>query len=228
MPWTDVPGARGVRTRPLSETMADPDYDVYQDSQGNWHANKKPGAFTKALPYIIGAGMGYGALASAGVFGAGLAGGGGAASGAGGAAASGVLPSAQNALWQGALTTAPIAGGSQGVSALLAAGGSGALSAATQAASPAAQSRGFTQSVVDWLKNPQNLIGLAGAVPLGIQALRGGGGGGGSSPTEDALLAEIRTNLGLQRERFQAAQPAFQTAQNMAIGMAPVRYRSGG
>lgn len=206
MPWTEVPGTN-TRMRPASETMADEDYEVYTDAQGHMHARKKPGPFTKSLPYVIGAGMGVGALMNAGVIG-GMA----AAGGGSGAA--------------GPFTTINAAG--LPVTPGLAGAGAPFAPAAAGIGAAAAQSKGFTGSILNWLKDPKNLIGLGGAVPLAMQAFGGAGGGGGTSATEEALLAEIRQNLGLQRARFQAAQPAFETAQRMAIGMAPVQYRAGG
>lgn len=208
MPYQDVPGARGVRQRPASEALADPDYEWITMPDGTIQGRRRAGLFTKALPYIVGGAMVAPHLLP-------LLGVGGAAGGAGGgsAAAAGGVPNLAGA--------AGVPGGAMYSAAASAPVGVGA----------AAGGAGIGSRILDWLKQPRNIAGLARAVPLGISALRGGfgsGGNDGASATETALLEEIRTNLGLQRARFQGAQPAFEAAQRMAVGMAPTQYRSGG
>lgn len=76
--------------------------------------------------------------------------------------------------------------------------------------------------------------GLARAATSGLPAIlsaaRSFGGGGGGPFGEDSagLVNEIRESIGAQRKRFDETQPAFETSQRMALGMAPTRYRSSG
>lgn len=117
MPWQDVPGHKGTRWRPLEETLADPDYELYRDAEGNVvDARKKPGWFTKALPYMVGGTMAGGLLANAGIF-AGL--GGSAASTGGGSTAAAMAP--EFVYSSAAIPAGGVASGMSGA----AAGGSG-------------------------------------------------------------------------------------------------------
>lgn len=81
------------------------------------------------------------------------------------------------------------------------------------------------------LATPAGLLkaGLSG-VPAAVSAVRAFGGGGGGpfgDDTSAGLVNEIRDSIAAQRKRFDETQPAFETSQRMALGMAPTRYRSG-
>lgn len=200
----DQYGTSSGEQRLLASVRANPDkYEVHSG-----RLREKPGFLAKNWPYLA---VG-GAIAAPYVAGA-------VGIGGGGSATTGGINAGV-----GSLGPAGLPGG-----ALYGAAAPGVAGAPGAGVALGAAAKGFGGKVLDWLKDPQNILGLAGAVPLAMQAFGGGvGGGSGSSPTEDALLDEIRTNLGLQRARFQAAQPAFETAQRMAIGMAPTQYRAGG
>lgn len=85
-----------------------------------------------------------------------------------------------------------------------------------------------TQSLLSKIFSPQNAVQLAGLIPAITSLVKGNTSGPfGSGPEADALTGEVRDSIAAQRRRFDATEPAFQTAQNMALGMAPTRYRSG-
>jgi hypothetical protein len=74
----------------------------------------------------------------------------------------------------------------------------------------------------------RGIAGLAALIPaLSAMFKNGGGSDGPFGKDGNGLTEEIRQGLSGQRERFEATKPAFDTAQRMAIGMAPTRYRSG-
>jgi len=211
MPYQTIPGSK-VQYRPLSETLADPNFDVYTDPDGTMAVRKKAGFWTKAIPYLVGGGMGYGALANAGVFGAAAAGAGG--SGAGAGAATSVIPGTGIPVVAGTGPglTAPALAGTVGSAA------SGAAGRATQAAAPSV-ARSLTQQLTD----PQNLAGLAALIPMLTNM---GGGDDSNNPFGNSKVnEEIASALALQRKRLEQTQPALDTLVNMAYGMSPTRYR---
>lgn len=216
MPYKPVPGAKGVKYRPASETMADPNFDVYQDAQGNWHAREKPGWLMKSLPYIIGGTMGYGALAGAGVLPS-IAGGGGAAASGSGAAAGGVLPSSQLAM--SPLYTGPVVGGSQGVSAGLGAAGAAAGAGADYlgdkpgVVSRVAKAVGGDGGANQWVKAA--LAALAG-VPALVAAKNSG-----PTAEELAMQQQIKDMLASQQRRVTFQDPLHEAVTRLAMSRLP-------
>lgn len=203
MPFKTIPGTK-VKWRPADETMADPDYEVFVDATGQMHVGKKPGFWTKAMPWLVGGGMGYGALAGAGLV------------PAFGSAATTTINAAGLPVTPGlAGAGAPVAP----AAVTSAAGGAGAA-AAVNAAGKAAKSLGG--GVLDALKDPKNIAGLAALIPLLMQTFKGGDQGAFGG---DAMNDEIAQSLALQRQRVEQTQPVFDTLVNMAYGGAPTRYR---
>lgn len=220
MPWQDVPGQRGTRWRPASETLADPDYEVIEMPDGTMQARRKAGLFTRLLPYLIGGGMGYGALANAGVFGSALAGGGSGASGAGaaGAGAAGTLPSYGP-------TAAMITAGSglPSVSAVspaaAMAGGAGIPAAVASGAGPVAQlAQGGGSSLLS-----QILTGLRNYGPL---ALAGTAAARGLTQGRTPAESQVEELLKLAHGRATATEPLFQALNRMTTAQLP-KYTRG-
>jgi hypothetical protein len=180
----------------------DPTPDGWWDKLGN------------AMPWIVGGTMGAGALQSAGVLP------GGAAASAGGTGPVGGIPLAYA---PGATVPNAAALGTS-----VAGGAGAAMSAADLMSNKLAP---HASSILDAMKKlvttPQGLTGIAALIPALTALLKNGGSNGPFGSEGTALTDEIRHGLTSQRERFDATKPAFETAQNMAIGMAPTRYRSG-
>lgn len=210
MPWQNVPGQRGTTWRPASETFADPDYDITYDREGNpVAASKKPGRLWKALPYIIGGGMGYGALANAGVFGSALAGKG-VATGAATGGMNQALPPAISALGGvgGGTGIIPPTGGGGG-------GGNGFWRGARNVArNVVGNADGF---------NPWQQAALAALAGLpGLLANRG------MSDEEKAIYAQLQQDLeqdrqmrDLTRQRYQMQGPLAEAVTRLAMNRLP-------
>jgi hypothetical protein len=82
-----------------------------------------------------------------------------------------------------------------------------------------------SQGIADQLRNmmdsPGDLAALASLIPL----LSGLGGGGDNPFGDDAMNEELTKGLAAQRQRFEQAQPVYDTLVNMSYGMSPTRYR---
>lgn len=230
----NLPNPTSGERQLLIELTANPDkYEV----KGGHLRKKTPLDFVGNHPWLTTAAF-LGAASAPALFGGDVAAAGGGAPGVSSSGVStGLLPSAH--LSGQALNAASgigVLSANDATFAALAYGGSPAsiasqgISRGIPYAGGAAGGGGIASSILNWLKQPRNIMGLAAAVPLGINAFRGGGGGGGGGTgdmtgTEKDLLDEIKTNLGLQRGRFQAAQPAFDAAQRLAVSMAPTSAR---
>lgn len=206
MPYTPVPGARGVQQRPASEAIADPNFEHIVLPDGTIRGRQKAGFWTEALPYLIASGMAaphLAALIGGGTAAAG-AGGGQAASGAGGLLPSyGASPAIQAAgmgLPSASMMTpaAAMAGGSNGgvLSRIL--GGGGGLS--------------------DVLK------GLRDYGPLALAGLSAGRGLTQGQTDAEKQLNEI---LNMAKGRITATEPLFNQLNTMATRQMP-RYTRGG
>lgn len=151
---------------------------------------------------------------------------GGAAAGLGGyAALSGALAPAASMASSGGSVAAPSVNGittslpgavaSQAASATVPAAGAGLATAAAP-------------SLLSRILKPENALDLARLVPSLVDMFRNNTDGPfGNGHEAEGLMGDIRKSIASQQQRFDATQPAFDTAQRMAIGMAPTRYRSG-
>lgn len=104
-----------------------------------------------------------------------------------------------------------------------AATGGGAAATAAAAAAKAAAGGGVSS-----LLSPKGVTGLAALIPALLQ-LKNASNGTNAGPfgaNTAGIYSDLQKGLESQQARFDASGPAFQTAQNMALGMAPVRYRS--
>lgn len=204
MPYTTIPGTN-VKQRPASEAFADPDLIIETLPDGTLQVRRKPGFWTKALPYIIGGGMGYGALANAGI----LPGLGGAASGGGSAASAGPFTTINAA-------GLPVTPGLAGAGAPIAPGVTGAGIAGTAAGGAAnvAGAVGGGKSLLDQILKYAPL-GFAGAAAAkGFMQPR--------PPAEDQLANILR----LAESRATAAQPLFENLLRMTNAQLP-KYARG-
>ncbi|MEQ1726744.1 MAG: hypothetical protein ABL982_00070 [Vicinamibacterales bacterium] len=110
-----------------------------------------------------------------------------------------------------------------GVSVPAAIEGAGGVTAARQVAQSATGAKGIAGQVVDWAKDPKNLVGLAATIPTAVNALKSPG----NSPFGNAALeAQVNEALSMQTARYKQMQPAVDSLVNQAYGMTPIRYRS--
>lgn len=88
---------------------------------------------------------------------------------------------------------------------------------------------GAGSSLLSGLLSPKGATGLAALIPalLRLKTAGSGSSGGPFGANTQGIYDDLQKGLESQQARYDAAGPAFQTAQNMALGMAPVRYRSG-
>lgn len=86
---------------------------------------------------------------------------------------------------------------------------------------------GAAETLRRLVTTPGGIARLAALVPA-LLSLRGGRGGGGGGPFGGGLEDELADALALQHNRALEAQPLIDTAQRMAWGSAPVRYRTEG
>lgn len=109
-----------------------------------------------------------------------------------------------------------------------AASGGAAATTAAAAAAAAAKKAAAGGGGLSGLLSPKGVTGLAALIPalLAIKNANGGASAGPFGANTQGIYDDLQKGLESQQARYTAAGPAFQTAQNMALGMAPVRYRS--
>jgi hypothetical protein len=137
-----------------------------------------------------------GAIAAPALMGAG-------GSAAGGASASGASGASAAAAEGPGSFAAPVAGGATplGGVAPVAAGGAG-------------------NSILDWLKDPKNLAGLATTIPA-IAGLTGNGGSQ-NGPMDDPTVQQL---LQMNLKRQQRTDPLHESVTQLAMGMMPTAYQ---